>query len=222
MKLELILFKACPYAQRVAIILGHVGLPFERTLINPAERPGWLKDLSPQGGVPLLRVDEDVVLFDSSAIGEFINDSAAAGLLPSAPLARARARGWIDFSGSCLDGFSAMITAADEKAFALAREGLMKHLHWLEDAWEGDGPLFAGHRFGLVDAAYAPLFMRMRALEAIVPFQEPEVLPLVSRWAAALLEMDAVNHAIDGDFSALFANIVRMRGRGGFVASRLG
>ncbi len=221
MDLELILFKACPFAQRVTITLLHTGLPYQQTLINPADRPDWLRTISPLGQVPLLRVNGDTVLFDSSVINEFINDSAGAGLLPADALDRARCRATIEFGGNCMSDFSAMITAPDEAAFGAAREKLMKKLHWLEAEWSGDDRFFTGGRFSLVDASYGPLFMRMNALEAIVPFQEPEVLPRVSRWGTSLLAMDAVKNSI-GRFDVLFKKVVQSRGKGGFVDSRLG
>ncbi|SHN92439.1 hypothetical protein BHECKSOX_695, partial [Bathymodiolus heckerae thiotrophic gill symbiont] len=61
MKLELISFKLCPFAQRAVILLNTQKIDFEITYINPMDPPDWFKEISPTGQVPLLKVDDQIV-----------------------------------------------------------------------------------------------------------------------------------------------------------------
>ena len=67
-KLTLISHHLCPYVQRAAIALLEKDVPFERRNIDLANRPDWFLKLSPLGKVPVLVIDHDVVLFESTVI----------------------------------------------------------------------------------------------------------------------------------------------------------
>lgn len=221
MELELILFKACPFAQRTVITLDYLGTAHKKTLINPMDKPSWLMQIAPLGQIPLLRVDGGTVLFDSVAICEYLNDMAGGRLLPEEPLKRASYRGLIEFAGNCQMNFGAMIAAANEEKFDQARQDFLKKLVWLEGQVDASGPLFGGGDFSLVDAAYAPLFMRMKHLQLMVPFYQPATLPRLGRWSESLLDLAVVVNSVDGDFSKIFRMIVQSRGKGGYVDTRV-
>jgi glutathione S-transferase len=222
MSLELIYFKACPFAQRTLIALGHLGLDCQKTLINPMDKPAWMMEVSPLGQIPLLRVDGETVLFDSSVICEYLNERAGGDLLPKEALVRAQSRMLVEFAGECQMGLFQMIVAPDEEKFRGAGEGLLKKLRWLEGLVEGDGPLFSGSSFTMVDLAYGPLFLRMKNLQQIANFYDPQELPKMSRWSEAVLAQKSVQESVDGDFSMIFKKVVKGRGKGGFVDSQIG
>jgi glutathione S-transferase len=71
MKLELISFKLCPFAQRALISLNVQKIDFKMTYINPMDPPDWFKEISPTGQVPLLKVD-DQVIFESLVFAVFV------------------------------------------------------------------------------------------------------------------------------------------------------
>lgn len=48
----------------------------------------------------MLRVDDDMVLFESAIINEFIDDVTEGSLKPSDPLILDRNRGWIEFGSN--------------------------------------------------------------------------------------------------------------------------
>lgn len=221
MDLELVLFKACPFAQRVVIALLHTGLACRQTVINPAQPPAWLGQLSPSGQVPLLRVDGQHAIFDSSAINEYLNERAGSDLLPDTPLARAHSRCWIEHAGVCQRAFGALITAKTETEFEKAGKNFLDKLRWLEGVLEEGGRFFREDRLSLVDVAYAPLFMRMQHLQRVVAWYPEGRFPRIEGWQEALLALAVVAHSVGGDFSPIFQNMVRNRGAGGFVVSRL-
>lgn len=221
MDLELILFKACPFAQRVVITLLQTKLAHRFTYINPGQPPEWLQKISPLGQIPLLRVDGQAVLFDSSAINEYLNDLAGGGLFPNDPLVKARCRCWIEYSGVCQRQFGALITAANAAEYEKAGKNLLNKLSWLEEQLESSSSFFTLDQLSLVDIAFAPLFMRMQQLQGLVPFYQTTDFPKLECWQSKLLAMEVVEKSIDGDFSAIFRNMIRKRGQGGFVASHL-
>ena len=221
MDLELILFKACPFAQRVVITFLQTKLPHRGTWINPAQKPEWLHTIAPLGQIPLLRVDGDTVLFDSSAINEYLNDLTGGGLLPDAALERAQCRAWIDFSGVCQRAFGTLIMARDGTQFHEAGKDLLGKLNWLEKRLEANSLFFIQNRLSLVDVAYAPLFMRMQHLQAITPFYQAAHFPNINHWQTHLLTLEVVQQSVKGDFASIFQNVVRGRGKGGFVDAHL-
>ncbi|MBF0455812.1 MAG: glutathione S-transferase family protein [Magnetococcales bacterium] len=222
MRLELIYFKACPFAQRTLIVLNRLGLEFTKTLINPMDKPAWMMEVSPMGQIPLLRVGESTVLFDSSVICEYLNERASGGLLPDNPLTRATYRGLIEFAGECQMNFAGLIAAPNQEAFNQTRDGVLKKLRWLETLVDEQGPLFSGSALSLVDVAYAPLFLRMQHLYGVTPFYQPEEFPRLSRWRDRVLAEQSVQESVDGDFAQIFRMVVKGRGKGGFVDSIMG
>lgn len=222
MELELILFKACPFAQRVVITLLQTKLAHQSTFINPGQPPEWLQKMAPLGQIPLLRVNRQTILFDSSAINEYLNDLVGGGLFPNDVLARARCRCWIEFSGVCQRAFGQLITARDETEFYKFGQGFLDKLRWLEEQLESNRGFFVGDHLSLVDIAYAPLFMRMQYLQNVVPFHQAEHAPNIDRWQSNLMALSVVQRSVEGDFSIIFRNMVRGRGKGGFVDSLLG
>src|SRR4051794_13912309 len=99
--LTLVSHHLCPYVQRAAIALLEKAVPFERSMVDLADKPDWFTAISPLGKVPLLRVTEEdgrqAILFESTVICEYIEDTQPGpGLHPSDPLERAQHRGWME------------------------------------------------------------------------------------------------------------------------------
>ncbi|MBF0382450.1 MAG: glutathione S-transferase family protein [Magnetococcales bacterium] len=221
MSLELIYFKACPFAQRTLIALAGLGLDFTKTLINPKQKPEWMFEVSPSGQVPLLKVAGQSVLFDSSVICEYLNDTAKGKLLSADPLQRAQQRSLVEFAGECQMAFGGLIAAADEEKFNQVKASLLKKLNWLEGQVDAAGPLFAGGEMTMVDVAFAPLFLRMEHMQKVAVLFSADDLPKISRWNGAVLGQKAVAESIEGDFAPIFKMVVASRGKDGFIHKRM-
>ncbi|MBF0422158.1 MAG: glutathione S-transferase family protein [Magnetococcales bacterium] len=222
MELELVLFKACPFAQRVVITLNHLGVAHTQTIINPNDRPVWLFDVSPMGQVPILKINQHTVIFDSVAICEFINDSVNGGLLALDPLERGVQRALVEWAGTCQRAFGECIAAADEKTWNRMAADLEEKLTWVEKLAHDAGPFLWGERFSLVDAAMAPLFMRLHALNKVVPCYDDAEIPRLLQAMETLLAMKEVSGSIEGDFDRMFRMMVKGRGKGGYVDTLMG
>ncbi len=202
-KLTLISHHLCPYVQRAAIALAEKQIPFERIWIDLAAKPGWFKAISPLGKVPVLVVKDEegreAVIFESAVILEYLEETTASPLHPADPLRRARHRGWIEFGSQVLDTIGRLYSATDDAAFEKQRAGLSAMFARLE-AELGDGPFFAGERFSLVDAVFAPVFRYFDAFDRLGFSGMLDGKPKVAAWRKALAARPSVQGAVMEDF----------------------
>ncbi len=201
MKPQLISFKLCPFVQRSVIILKEKKVDYDITYIDLNSPPGWFKEVSPLGKVPVLRVGDQSV-FESAVIMEYLDEVNPPSLHPSDPLRKALNRAWIEFGSELFMGQFQMLRAPDAESFGKKLQALKDNLAKLET--HVAGPYFNGDEFNLIDAAYAPYFMRARLLESWHPLGLLKGLPKVEAWAEHLHDRDSVEHSVIENFSELF------------------
>ncbi len=218
MNLELISFKICPFVQRAVITLLHKKIPYKITYIDLASPPDWFKQLSPFGKVPILKVDEHNVIFESAIIDEFLDEAYDGTLLPTDPLQRAIDRSWIEFSTSLTLDFSGLIHASDEMKFEEKLLITQKQFDWLENALSC-GPYFNNDDFSLVDIAYAPLFMRSNILNLANTLYPSDQYPKVASWAQKLLALPELPDSVSDDFEEFLKNHIKVKAP--YAASQL-
>jgi glutathione S-transferase len=203
--LELVSHDLCPYVQRAVIVAHELGIALQRTDIDLASKPDWFTAISPTGKVPLLRVRDpggaQHILFESAAISEYLDEIASRHLMPGAPLQRARVRAWVEFASGTLAVISGLYSAQDAAAFEERREALRRRFVQIEA--ELAEPWFAGADFGLVDAAFAPVFRYLDALEAM--------LAKLSAWRSALATRPSIIAAVSPDNPQRLERYLRTR-----------
>ena len=188
----------CPYVQRAAIVLAEKAIPFERRDVDLSRKPDWFLALSPLGKTPLLLVEGEAI-FESAVICEFLDETRAPRLHPKDAIARARHRAWVEFASSLLSSIGAFYSAADESALDARAAEIRGRLAQVE-AELGEGPWFGGERFGLVDAAFAPVFRYFDVFERIHPFGFFEGLSGVTAWRGRLAARPSVREAVSADY----------------------
>ncbi len=146
--LTLVSHLLCPYVQRAAIALNEKDVPFERVVIDLANKPQWFLDISPLGKVPLLKVQRpdgsEAVLFESNVICEYLEETQpGARLHPEDPLTRAEHRAWMEFGSAILADLWGYETTQDAAVFEQKRLALIAKFGRVEAAL-GEGPYFAG------------------------------------------------------------------------------
>lgn len=206
-KLALVSHALCPYVQRAAIALLEKGAAFDRITIDLSNRPGWFQEISPLGKVPLLRVGREdgteAVLFESSVICEYIEETQPGPVLhPDDPLERARHRAWMEFASASLGDIWRLETASEAEPFEAARQALAAKFIRIEAAL-GEGPYFSGDRFGLVDAAFAPVFRYFDLFDRLADLRAFEDAPKVRAWRQALSARPSVKAAVGTDYPDL-------------------
>lgn len=210
---ELISNVLCPYTQRAAIQLAEKGLGFRRTYIDLAHKPDWFSKVSPLGKVPVLRVG-DAAVFETAVICEYIEEvSPPAPMWPEALLDRARHRAWAEFASALIADVFGFYMAPDATAFDRRRVDLAGRFARLEQGLgDASGPYFAGDRFGLVDAAFAPVFRLFDTFEALGDFHFFDGLGKVPAYRRQLAGRPSVRGAVVADYGDVFLQYLSERG----------
>lgn len=209
--LALVSHVLCPYVQRAAIVLAEKGVAYERRWVDLADKPEWFRALSPLGKTPVLLAGNEPI-FESAVICEFLDDTLAPKLHPEDALHRARARGWMEFGSVVLNTIGAFYSAPDDLALEDRRAALRRQFEQVEQALEASGPWFAGSRFGMVDAVFAPVFRYFDVFEALGEPSLFEGLPRVQRWRAHLARRPSVQQAAVPGYPDRLAQFLRERG----------
>ena len=217
MKPELISFKLCPFVQRSVIILKEKGVDYDINYIDLRNPPTWFSQVSPLGKVPVLRVGDEVV-FESAVIMEYLDEVNPPSLHPADPLRKAQNRAWIEFASTLFMTQFSMVMAKDKEGCVQAESELRGKLAQLEPQVKGE--FFNGTEFQLIDAAYAPLFMRMALLEDWSPMGLLERLPKLTKWSERLLERSSVQASVVKELPELYRG--HIANSGGYGAERWG
>jgi glutathione S-transferase len=144
-----------------------------------------------------------VALFESNVICEYIEETQAGrGLHPADPLARAENRAWMEFGSAILGDLWGLETATDAATFESKREALAAKFARVEAAL-GAGPFFAGDRFSLVDAVFAPVFRYFDVFDDVADLGIFNSTPNVQAWRKALARRPSVRSAVGADYSQL-------------------
>lgn len=204
--LTLISFPLCPYVQRAFILLDEKGIPFTRKDIDLANKPDWFLALSPTGKVPLLLVGEEV-LFESSVICEYLDETTQPRLHPEDPLQRARHRAWMEMGSALLNVMWAFYTTRDDAALQDKADDIRRRLAGIETQL-AEGPYFAGAAFSMVDAVFAPIFRYFPVFEK-AGFDFLGGYPKTRQWAEALQARSSVQKAVRPDFQAGLIDHIR-------------
>lgn len=210
MDLELISTKRCPFVQRSVITLNHKGIDHRMTFIDSDNPPQWFKDISPLGQVPVLRVDGETVIFESAVINEFLDDVTPGQLHPSDPLQRALNKSWIEFGGGCCSLTFDLMVAPDQQTYEDIVAELAARLGRVEQIF-GDGPYFNGEKFALIDAAYAPIFIRLDVFRDLLGIRITDDLPKMHAWQERLLALPEVQKARVPELPDLFRQLITSR-----------
>lgn len=212
-KYTLISSPTCPYVQRAVIALKEKHVEFDVTYIDLTNKPDWFLAISPLGKVPLLRVERDgeppAIIFESAVILEYLEETIPGDKLhPADALLRAQHRGWIEFASNVLGDLYRYSSAKDAAALAEAREVLAGKFKRLESTISA-GPYFAGSHFGLVDAAFAPVFRQIDAVETVARTGLLDGLPGLEHWRRALAARESVKTAVPADYVELYLSRLR-------------
>lgn len=126
----------------------------------------------------------------------------------------------MEFASALLNAVGAFYNAADDAALH-ARGGDIRARFVQLESVLGDGVYFAGARFSVVDAAFAPVFRYFDVFDRLGDFGFFDGLPKVRAWRAALAARESVRRAVRDDYPALLRDFLRRR-PGSALAQRVG
>jgi glutathione S-transferase len=187
----------CPFGQKVRLVLAEKEISYELVNVDlrksEQKRPEFLR-LNPFGKVPVL-VDEELVVYDSTVINEYLEDEYPyPQLLPEDSAERARARSLEDYAdiafilpvGVMMNEIRKPEAERDQERVRRSREEIERALAHLNGQL-GERPYLAGE-FSVADAAFAPRLMVLRAVGIEI---KPQWEPL-RRWIDRLAERPSV------------------------------
>lgn len=203
-KFTLISFSTCPYVQRAIIALKEKQVDFDVIYIDLANKPDWFLAISPLGKVPVLKIERegqpDAILFESSVILEYLDESAPGDRLhPADPLEKAQHRAWMEFGSALLGDLYRFTRSANPDEFEGARAAVRAKLQRLETVVAG--VFFEGTRFSAVDAVFGPVFRQIDVVDTVAPTGLLDGLPRIATWARALADRPSVKAAVPADFA---------------------
>ena len=190
----------CPFAQKVRVVLAEKELEYETVFVDlrtgeHRQNAEFLK-LNPYGKVPVL-IDEEVVVYDSTIINEYLEDEYPhPNLMPADSANRARVRTLEDYcdnsflpsAGFVQAELSKPVEEQDAERLARYRNELQRGLKRLEAFLAGKEYL-AGE-FSLADVAFVPALL-------ILPRLGVEVDPAlrgVTAWINRLKQRPSVQN----------------------------
>ena len=100
------------------------GIEHNVNYIDIVDPPAWFFDLSPLGQVPLLRLNEEEALFESSAICEYLNEVHGLRIWSEDPKERALERAMVGVSSACLSDLAKALSSEEHSGFARSRASL--------------------------------------------------------------------------------------------------
>jgi glutathione S-transferase len=163
----------CPFCQKTRIVLAEKDLSYETIPVDlkagEQKRPEYLK-INPFGKVPAL-IDDEVILYDSTIINEYLEDEYPhPQLMPQDSAARARVRTLEDYAdnaflivtGSIMHELRKQEGERDQQRLQTARQQVMQMLAVIDGSLAGRSWLVGN--FSLADVAYAPRVVILPAL----------------------------------------------------------
>jgi len=171
--LKLYDFPECPFCQKTRIVLEEKDLSYEVVPVDlkagEQKRPEFLK-LNPFGKVPVV-VDDEVVVYDSTIINEYLEDEYPhPQLMPAESAPRARVRMLEDYAdtvfipvtGAIMHELRRPEAERDQEKLGTSRQQVARMLAMLDGALAGRSWLVGN--FSLADVALAPRVVILRAL----------------------------------------------------------
>src|SRR5262245_26066104 len=145
-------------------------------------------------------------------MSSYLEETQTHPLYPADPLARARQRAMIEFASAILSDIWGLEIAPTREVAVAKIEALTQKFARLERDL-GDGPWFAGERFGLVDAVFGPVFRYFDLFDLILEHGVLADKPKLARWRAALAARPSVRDAVVADYPARLERFVAQQNR---------
>jgi glutathione S-transferase len=206
-------FLPCPFGQKVRVVLAEKGLSYELAPIDIAQGEQRKRDflrLNPFGRVPVL-VDEDITIYDSTVIAEYLEDEyPEPPLLPpvGSSALRARARMWEDFADTSFTPQVGQLMAeltkneGDRDASRLQRlqQTVDQMLTFLNHELQGQE--FLTGQFSVADIAFVPRLVVLPDLGIDAALNRPNV----DGWYKRMIERPSIQN-LEGLTSQFVAGI---------------
>ncbi|KAE8694548.1 putative glutathione S-transferase DHAR4 [Hibiscus syriacus] len=172
----------CPFSQRALLTLEEKKLSYKMHLINISDKPQWFLEISPEGKVPVLKVDGKWVA-DSDVIVGILEEKYPHPSLKTPP----------EFASVGSNIFGTVVTFLKSKdANDGSEQALLNELKALDEHLKAHGPYIAGENVSAVDLALAPKLYHLEvALGHFKKWTVPESLANVRNYMKLLFSRES-------------------------------
>ena len=206
----------CPFVQRVLAVLEAKQLPYEVEYLDLMNVPDWFLKISPNAEVPILVTDDNVPLFESFAICEYLEDCYPPALYSNDSTKKALQRAW---ARQAVTNYMVQCSTQRSPTEEALNQNTIEFVRLFEKAERilGEGPYFSGQQLSMVDAAWIPILHRSAIIKKHTGYDFLEGFPKVVLWQQALLETDVLKNSVpdvfEGYFVQFYLNEERYLGR---------
>ncbi|XP_068659152.1 probable glutathione S-transferase DHAR2, chloroplastic [Aristolochia californica] len=170
----------CPFSQRVLLTLEVKQLPYETKLVDLGNKPEWFLKVSPEGKVPVLKLDEKWIL-DSDVITQALEEK-----FPDPSLAVAPEKASV--GAKIFPTFIGFLKSKDPSDGT--EQALLTELTSFNDHIKDNGPFINGKDISAADLSLAPKLYHMDiALGHYKKWSVPDSLPYVKSYMKSIFSL---------------------------------
>ncbi len=183
--IKVISFKICPFVQRVTGLLEAKDIAYAIDYINLNNKPQWFLDIAPNGQVPVLITESGIVLYESDAIVEYLDEVYNPLETNLTPEQQAIDRAWsYQATKHYLTQCSAM--RSPDKDSLSERTITLNKAFAKAEARHENTPYFKGSVISNVDIAWLPLLHRAEIITRYTGYDFLLKFPKVKAWQPAI------------------------------------
>ncbi|CAA2967820.1 glutathione S-transferase DHAR3, chloroplastic [Olea europaea subsp. europaea] len=172
----------CPFTQRVLLTLEEKNLPYDLKLVDLANKPEWFLKVSPEGKVPLIKLDEKWIP-DSDVITQALEEK-----FPEPPLATPPEKASI--GSKIFSTFIGFLKSKDPSDGS--EQALLDELTAFNDYLKENGPFINGDKVSAADFSLGPKLYHLEiALGHYKKWSIPDSLSHLKTYMKTIFSMDS-------------------------------
>ncbi|KAJ6849352.1 glutathione S-transferase DHAR3, chloroplastic-like [Iris pallida] len=172
----------CPFSQRVLLTFEEKHLPYDMKLVDLSNKPEWFLKISPEGKVPVAKLDENWVA-DSDVITQSVEEK-----YPDPPLTTPPEKATV--GSKIFSSFIGFLKSKDPNDGT--EQVLLAELSSFNDYIKENGPFINGDMISATDLSLAPKLYHMEiALGHYKNWSVPESLPYVKSYMKTIFSRDS-------------------------------
>ncbi|WP_420549627.1 glutathione S-transferase family protein [Curvivirga sp.] len=197
--------RLCPYVQQVVIILKELQIPYERTDIILSEKPDWFLKLSPLQQVPVLVINDEIILFESKVILEFLNDLTKNTLHPASTIDRAIHRSWSEIGSKILTIIAHIIYHDQSKSSFEISAQKIRNLLTLIGKECPEYLIRQKSALYMIDVIFSTIFRYLNVFNDATGYAFLDQDTLIYEWQQDLMKNQSVQEAVPDNYHELLA-----------------
>ncbi|KAH7860100.1 hypothetical protein Vadar_009333 [Vaccinium darrowii] len=172
----------CPFTQRVLLTLEEKHLPYDMKLVDFAKKPEWFLKISPEGKVPVIKLDEKWIA-DSDVITQALEEK-----FPDPPLVVPPEKASV--GSKIFSTFIGFLKSKDPNDGT--EEALLNELTAFNDYLKENGPFVNGKQISAADLSLGPKLYHLEiSLGHYKNWSVPDSLPYVKSYMKTIFSMDS-------------------------------